>query len=92
MQEKGFRALLARNRRPQDGFDAPRRQVAQLARRFPGKVLLVDTAAAPGNKAEPVIEWQDNVGHVSAGSRALEVHVSKDEETVFTLKKADAEG
>lgn len=92
VQEKGLRALLGRNRKPQDGFDAPRRQVAQLARKFPGKVLLVDTVAAPGSKAEPVIEWQENIGHVSAGSRALEVHVSKDEEVLFTLKKADAEG
>lgn len=92
VQEKGLRALLGRNRRPQDGFDAPRRQVAQLARRFPGKVLLVDTAAAPGSKAKPVIAWQDNVGHVSAGSRALEVYVSKNEEVVFSLKNADAEG
>jgi hypothetical protein len=91
VQEKGFRALLARNRRPQDGFDAPRRQVAQLARKFPGKVLLVDTAAASGSKSKPVIEWRDNVGHVSAGSRALEVHVAKNEEVVFTLKKADSE-
>ncbi len=92
VQEKGLRGLLARSRQPQDGFDAPRRQVAQLARKFKGKVLLVDTAAAPGSKAEPSIEWQDNVGHVSAGSRALEVHVSKGEEVVFTLKKADANG
>ncbi|MCC6071423.1 hypothetical protein ACFSQU_17940 [Massilia sp. GCM10020059] len=91
VQEKGLRALLGRNRKPQDGFDAPRRQVAQLARKFRGKVLLVDTVAAPGSKAEPVIEWQENIGHVSAGSRALEVHVSKDEDVLFTLKKADAE-
>ena len=90
VQEKGFRALLARNRRPQDGFDAPRRQVAQLARKFAGKVLLVDTVAAPGSKAEPEIEWQGNIGHVSAGSRALEVHVSKDEDVQFTLKSADS--
>lgn len=91
-QEKGLRALLGRDRKPQDGFDAPRRQVAQLARKFRRKVLLVDTVAAPGSKARPVIEWQGNIGHVSAGSRALEVRVSKDEEVVFTLKTADAEG
>ena len=90
VQEKGFRALLARNRRPQDGFDAPRRQVAQLARKFAGKVLLVDSVAAPGSKAEPAIAWQENIGHVSAGSRALEVHVSRDEDVQFSLKNADA--
>jgi hypothetical protein len=64
--------------------------VAQLARKFPGKVLLVDTAGAPGSKAEPAIEWLGNIGHVSAGSRALHVHVAKDEDVMFTLKKADA--
>lgn len=90
VQEKGFRAMLARNRRPQDGFDAPRRQVAQLARKFAGKVLLVDSVAAPGSKAEPAIEWHGNVGHVSAGARALEVHVSRDEDVHFSLKNADA--
>lgn len=91
VQERGFRAFLGRARRPQDGFDAPRRQVAQLARKFAGKVLLVDTAAASGSKAEPVIAWVENIGHVSAGARALEVHVSKDEDIAFTLKKAEAD-
>ena len=90
VQEKGLRAMLARSRRPRDGFDAPRRQVAQLARKFAGKVLLVDTVAARGSKAEPAIEWQGNIGHVSAGSRALEVHVSKDEDVEFSLKSADS--
>ena len=91
VQERGFRAFLNRSRRPKDGFDAPRRQVAQLARKFAGKVLLVDTAAAPGSKAEPAIEWLGNIGHVSAGSRALQLHVSKDEDVMFTLKKAGAD-
>lgn len=89
VQERGFRAFLSRNRKPRDGFDAPRRQVAQLAHKFAGKVLLVDTAAAPGSKAEPAIEWLGNIGHVSAGSRALQVHVAKDDDVMFTLKKAD---
>ncbi|RJG11529.1 hypothetical protein [Massilia cavernae] len=89
VQEKGLRALLTR-KRPQDGFDAPRRQVAQLAEKFAGKVLLIDTAAPP-NGAAPSIEWHGNMGHVSVGSRAVEVRVAKDSEAVFTLKKADSE-
>ncbi|MGZ8291327.1 MAG: hypothetical protein ACXW2U_14835 [Telluria sp.] len=87
--EKGLRALLAR-KRPQDGFDAPRRQVAQLAEKFKGKVLLVDSAAPPKDAA-PAIEWHGNLGHVSVGSRAVEVRVSQEAESMFTLKKADSE-
>lgn len=89
--EKGFRALLARSRQPDDGFDAPRKQVAQLARKFSGKVLLIDTDAAPGSRAEPAIEWVRNIGHISAGSQALEVTVTTDKDVAFDLKLADIE-
>lgn len=89
-QEKGLRALFGRARGMQDGFDAPRRQVVQLAQKFPGKVLLVDTAEPPP-KTGPAIEWNGNLGHVSVGSSVLEVRVSKDADTMFTLNKAVAE-
>lgn len=87
-EEKGLRALLRRDRTTQDGFDAPRRQVAQLARKFKGKVLLIDTDA-PEKGAEAAIAWEGNVGHVSVGARALEVRVSKDREQLFEVRKAD---
>lgn len=87
--ESGLSALLGRNSGAQDGFAAPRRQIGTLAKTFPGKVLLIDTAAANGG--DPAIEWRGNLGHVSVGSGALEVHVDPESGAIFTLKKADRE-
>lgn len=84
----GLRALMARAGSSQDGFAEPRRQIAALAQKFNGKVLLVDTAPAP-NPAEPAIEWVANLGHVSLGSGAVEVRVTPGSATLFTLKSAD---
>ncbi|MDB5756197.1 MAG: hypothetical protein JWR56_2625, partial [Massilia sp.] len=48
-QPGGLRALLGRAASSRDGFDEPRRQIATLAQKFPGKVLLIDTdSARPG--------------------------------------------
>jgi hypothetical protein len=86
-QPTGLRALLARSSSKQDGFDEPRRQIATLAARFAGKVLLIDTDAA--RKAiEPAIEWRGNLGHLSLGSGAVEVKVTPGASPPFTLKNA----
>lgn len=85
--ESGLRALLGRNSGGQDGFAQVRRQIGALAKTFPGKVLLIDTAAASGG--QPAIAWRANLGHVSVGSGALEVQVAPGAAALFTLKKAD---
>ena len=87
-QPTGLRALLGRatggNR---DGFDGPRRQIATLAQKFAGKVLLIDTAGSH-SKAEPAIEWRGNLGHLSLGSVAVEVKVTPGAASPFALKNA----
>ncbi|MGX4640427.1 hypothetical protein [Massilia sp. SYSU DXS3249] len=83
----GLRGLLRRAPTTQDGFAAVRKQVQALAQKFDGKVLLVDSEALP-KKAEPVIEWRGNVGHVSVGGEAVEVKVTPGEKVLFTLKDA----
>lgn len=86
-QPTGLRALLRRAVPDNDGFAETRRQVLALAQKFPGKVLLVDTAAlAKGVK--PAIEWKENVGHLSTGSRALEVAVDPALKSLFKLEPA----
>lgn len=57
----------------QDGFAGPRKQIRLLAKKFGGKVLLVDTQGekAGRNKTAaihgetPAIHWKANLGHVS---------------------------
>lgn len=70
----------------QDGFAAPRRQIVAMAGRFPGKVLLIDSAPV-ANGTEPVIAWRANLGHVSIGSRVVHVHVTPDAEPLFRLEQ-----
>jgi hypothetical protein len=86
-QPTGLRALLARSTNKLDGFEEPRRQIATLAQKYPGKVLLIDTD--PGRKgAVPGIEWRGNLGHLSLGSGAVEVKVTPGAGSLFTLKSA----
>ena len=86
-QPTGLGALLGRATGKQDGFDEPRRQIAALAQKFPGKVLLIDTDSARKG-AEPSIEWRGNLGHLSLGSEAVEVKVTPGAASPFTLKNA----
>ncbi|WP_426190639.1 hypothetical protein [Massilia sp. DWR3-1-1] len=86
-QRTGLRALLDRASSKADGFDVPRRQIATLAAKYEGKVLLVDTdLAAP--KAVPAIEWRGNLGHLSLGAQAVEVTVAPGTARLFTLQGA----
>lgn len=86
-QQTGLRALLGRSSGKLDGFDEPRRQIATLAQKFPGKVLLIDSDAARKTPM-PSIEWRGNLGHLSLGSGAVEVKVTPGASTPFTLKNA----
>lgn len=89
-QPTGLRALLGRaSSSKQDGFDEPRRQIASLAQKYPGKVLLIDTDSA--KKGQPDIEWRGNLGHLSLGSGAVEVKVTPGAASPFTLKNASDE-
>jgi hypothetical protein len=86
-QRSGLRALLERATTKADGFDGPRRQIATLAAKYGGRVLLVDTdPTAP--KAAPAIEWRGKLGHLSLGSQAVEVTVAPGKGQMFTLQGA----
>jgi hypothetical protein len=86
-QPTGLRALLARSINRQDGFDETRRQIATLAAKYPGKVLLIDSDLARKG-LDPAIEWRGHLGHLSLGSRAVEVKVTPGANPPFTLKNA----
>lgn len=83
---KTARASLASNR--QDGYADVRRQVTAIALKFPGKVLLVDSAPLPAG-SEPAIRWHANLGHLSLGSAAVEVRVTPGSNTLFAVKPAE---
>ena len=86
-EPSGLRALLRRKPEGHDGFAEPRRQILTLAKKFKGKVLLVDSAGLPQG-TKPAIEWQGNVGHLTVGTGALEVAVDPGKDPMFTLKDA----
>ncbi len=81
----GLRALLPRS--GHDGFAEPRKLVLAMARKFDGKVLLVDGAGLPKG-AKPAIEWKGNVGHLSVGPGVLEVSVATEGAPAFTIRDA----
>jgi hypothetical protein len=65
-----------------DGFDAPRKQLAALAQKFPGKVLLVDSAST-----DAAITWRHNVGRIGVGSKPVEIKVSPGLPNLFSIKE-----
>lgn len=85
-QPAGLRGLLRRDPVEKDGFEAVRRQVQAQAVKFDGKVLLVDSAARHGRR--PEIEWKDNLGQLSVGTRAVEVNVMLGKEAAFAVEDA----
>ena len=93
-EEEGF-SLLPRFESKQDGFAEPRRQINTLAKKFKGKVLLVDTQIQPqigaAGRTEPAIDWRGNVGHLSVAAESAEVRVNPDAAALFTVKGGGAE-
>lgn len=85
-QPTGLRALLRAALPENDGFAETRRQVLTLAQKFPGKVLLVDSARLPKG-AKPAIEWRGNVGHLSVGAQAVEVEEDPALKGLFKVEK-----
>jgi hypothetical protein len=85
-QPTGLRALLREALPDNDGFAETRREVLALAQKFPGKVLLVDSARL-GKGVWPAIEWRANLGHLSVGGQALEVEVDPALKALFRLEK-----
>ncbi len=84
-EEPGLLARLGRSAPTgQDGYAAARRQIIALAKKFDGKVLLIDSAKVP-NGTEPAIAWRDNIGHLSVGSRVMQVDVSARGDAMFRI-------
>jgi hypothetical protein len=84
LEPTGLRALLRRDPQGRDGFAETRRQILTLSQKFKGKVLLIDSAAHA--KATPVIEWHDNLGHLSVNHGAIEVAVRPGAKQLFMLQ------
>ncbi len=80
-------SLLRRGSPAFDGFAATRKQVQQLAKKFDGKVLLVDSAGL-GKGKRPEIEWRGNLGHLSVDDEAVEVEVKPGSTSLFVVKDA----
>lgn len=87
-QPTGLRALLGRpGGAARDGYEEVRKQITSLSQKFPGKVLLVDSAAPEGGT--PAIVWRGKLGHLSVGSKVVDVRVDPDAATMFTVRLSD---
>ena len=75
---------------PDDGFAELRTQLATQAKRYRGKLLLVDSAPL-GKDKQPAIEWRDNIGHLSLGDANVEVRVTPGSEIMFALGRPEPE-
>jgi hypothetical protein len=64
--------------------------VLVLAQKFPGKVLLVDSAPL-AKGAKPAIEWRGNLGHLSVGAEEIEVAVDPAGKALFKVGEAEEE-
>lgn len=84
LEPTGLRALLRRDPQGRDGFTETRRQILTLSQKFKGKVLLIDSA--PHTKATPVIDWHDNLGHLSVNHGAMEIAVRPAAKQMFMLQ------
>jgi len=87
LTEPAPRGLLQRGPATFDGFAATRKQVQLLAKKFDGKVLLVDSGAL-GKGKRPEIEWKGNLGHLSVDEQAVEVEVKPGSKGLFAVKDA----
>ncbi len=90
--EPGF-SLLAGFSTKQDGFAETRKLVVALAEKYPGKVLLIDTAErppAPKNEEAAVgtLTWRGNLGHVTLTGEWNAVRVEPGSKTLFALQAA----
>lgn len=74
---------------PDDGFAEVRRQLDTAAKKYPGKVLLVD-ADKLAIGTQPTIKWRANIGHLSLGGDAVEVTVDPAAHEMFTVRDPQA--
>ena len=84
----------------QDGFAGPRKQIRSLAKKFSGKVLLVDTqrdGEAEGKEGKskkaaaraggPKISWKGNLGHVSIDNDWAAIAVRPGKTPLFEVRQ-----
>ncbi|MBB5367364.1 MULTISPECIES: hypothetical protein [unclassified Janthinobacterium] len=85
-------SLLPNFSSKQDGFASPRKQIRLLAKKFEGKVLLVDTQAGSKktgkkNTQGPKISWKDNLGHISIDSDWATIFVQPGKSPLFEVRE-----
>ncbi|MEC5161489.1 MULTISPECIES: hypothetical protein [unclassified Janthinobacterium] len=90
VQNEDERSLLPSFNTKQDGFAVMRRQIRTLAKKFSGKVLLIDTKRGK-NPPAPAIEWNDNLGHVSVNAGWVRIQVNPGRANLFDIKNGEAQ-
>jgi hypothetical protein len=90
VQNADERSLLPSFSTKQDGFAGMRRQIRTLAKKFSGKVLLVDTKRRK-NPPAPAIEWNDNLGHIGVNASWVQIQVNPGRPNLFDIKNGEAQ-
>lgn len=67
-----------------DGYAEIRSQIKTLAKRFPGKVLIVHGEAAK-TPSSPTIIWNGNLGQLGAGTSWVKVTIARTDPTLFAV-------
>ena len=67
-----------------DGYAEIRSQIKSLAKKFPGKVLIVHGEAAK-TPSSPAIIWNGNLGQLGAGASWIKVTVARTGSTLFVV-------
>jgi hypothetical protein len=73
-------------RAKRDGFLETRRDLLALARKFPGKVLVVfSQTTEPDNEPANTIRWQANIGKIGVRAGWIKLHVDNTSPSLFSL-------
>lgn len=84
-------AASSRSAVRRDGFAEARQQIAALAAKFPGKVLLIHGQKKPQPDSSPTIVWHGNLGVLEAGSPWIKLDVNPDSPTLFAVAADNVE-
>lgn len=72
-----------------DGFGEIRKQITALAKRFPGRILLI-SGQMDRQTSAPTILWHDNLGELNAATNWAKLTVDRSQPALFVLESTSS--